>query len=195
MNQHTCSRIAKPAAAALTLLALVVFLSLSAQAQQKMPPPNRSLGPLAPSACDAVAGNLVVNCGFETGDFTGWNVSGFDTNHVFASGNLHTGAFAASLESVGGLGRISQTLATTPGQIYTLSFFFQNGGSPNNFQVSFGPASVIFPYPLSGELANMPDFPYTQYISAPLTGSGADVVAFCARNDPVFFVVDDIVVQ
>ena len=188
----------KPAAAALTLLTLDVFLSLSAQAQQKMPPPNRSLGPLAPSACDAVAGNLVVNCGFETGDFTGWNVSGFRTGSIGVFPGPHTGAFAAFLGSVGGLGCISQTLATTPGQIYTLSFFFKNtAGSPinNNFQVSFGAASVIFPYPLSGELANMPDFPYTQYISAPLTGSGADVVAFCARNDPSFFDLDDIVVQ
>src|SRR5215831_7889435 len=98
----------KPAAAALTLLALVVFLSLSAQAQQKMLPPNRPLGPLVPSACDAVAGNLVTNCGFETGDLTGWNISGFDTNHVATSGLSHTGAFAAALGSSHGLGCISQ---------------------------------------------------------------------------------------
>ena len=25
-----------------------------------------------PSLCDSIAGNLVANCGFETGDFTGW---------------------------------------------------------------------------------------------------------------------------
>ena len=122
----------KPAAAALTLLALVVFLSLSAQAQQKMLPPNRPLVPLAPSACDAVVGNLVTNCGFETGDLTGWNVSGFGTGSIGVFPGPHTGAFAASLGSVGGLGCISQTLATTPGQIYTLSFFFTNdsGGGP-----------------------------------------------------------------
>jgi hypothetical protein len=28
------------------------------------------------SACDSVGGNLIHNCGFETGDFTGWNVTG-----------------------------------------------------------------------------------------------------------------------
>jgi hypothetical protein len=32
----------------------------------------------ASSVCDAVAGNLVTNCGFETGDFTGWTLSGND---------------------------------------------------------------------------------------------------------------------
>src|ERR1700728_1754539 len=30
------------------------------------------------SICAAVAGNLVANCGFETGDFTGWTVTGSD---------------------------------------------------------------------------------------------------------------------
>jgi hypothetical protein len=29
-----------------------------------------------PSICDAAAGNLVVNCGFEAGSFTGWTQSG-----------------------------------------------------------------------------------------------------------------------
>ena len=32
----------------------------------------------AGSICDAVSGNLVANCGFETGDFTGWILSGND---------------------------------------------------------------------------------------------------------------------
>ena len=31
---------------------------------------------LAQDICQSVAGNLVANCGFETGDFTGWTQSG-----------------------------------------------------------------------------------------------------------------------
>src|SRR5580700_9508392 len=39
------------------------------------------------SICDAIAGNLVTNCGFETGDFTGWTLSGNDVPG--ALGNLY----------------------------------------------------------------------------------------------------------
>jgi hypothetical protein len=35
-----------------------------------------SLAYAAGSVCNAVAGNLVANCGFETGDFTGWTLTG-----------------------------------------------------------------------------------------------------------------------
>jgi len=30
------------------------------------------------SYCDGVAGNLIANCGFETGDFTDWALAGAD---------------------------------------------------------------------------------------------------------------------
>ena len=29
-----------------------------------------------PSICDGIAGNIVSNCGFESGDFTSWTRSG-----------------------------------------------------------------------------------------------------------------------
>src|SRR5579864_846203 len=109
----------KLATAALTLFTLLVWLSLSAQAQQKIAPPNRSLGPSAAIGpdCTTIEGNLFANCGFETGDFTGWTV--LDSGFMFVDGgNPDNGRFAADLGSVGAVGCIGQTLATTPGQIY-----------------------------------------------------------------------------
>src|SRR3954447_25532403 len=47
----------------------------------------------APSACDAIAGNLVKNCGFET--TTDWSPV------VFQTGPPHTGSFAELMSAPG----------------------------------------------------------------------------------------------
>jgi hypothetical protein len=86
------------------------------------------------SLCIAVAGNLVSNCGFETGAFTSWTIGGntlnpggnyygvdaFDTN----SGNY--GAYMSQDFIDGGTAPVdlSQTIATTAGAMYSFSFFW-----------------------------------------------------------------------
>jgi hypothetical protein len=64
--------------------------------------------------------NLITNPGFETGNFTGWTVSGAASVVGTASGiSPHSGSFQAA----GSVATISQTFATTPGQLYTLDFW------------------------------------------------------------------------
>ena len=181
----------KLAGAALTIFALFVFLSLSAQAQ-KIRPTIRSAGPGAAVGqdCTTVGPNLVTNCGFETGDFTGWTL--LDSGNMSVNTVLpNNGAYSAELGSVGTVGCISQTLTTTPNQEYFLSFALYNTGRPNNFQVFWAGGEM------SGDMLKMPDFAYTLDFlggGGELIGSGSDTLTFCAQNDPSFFYLDDIIV-
>jgi hypothetical protein len=96
---------------------------------------------VVPAAVQAQSSNLVVNGGFETGDFTSWTLSGFNypasvddgTTGLFSQISPHSGNYEANFESDGGAGYqyLSQTLPTTAGASYLLSFWFDN--APSNF--------------------------------------------------------------
>jgi hypothetical protein len=70
--------------------------------------------------------NLVVNGGFETGDFTGWNLSGnvdFNTQVNAGPPSPDGSQHIALLGAVGTDNIMQQTIATTPGDIYDVSFW------------------------------------------------------------------------
>jgi hypothetical protein len=72
--------------------------------------------------------NLITNGDFETGDFTGWTVTHapFGSIVVVDNGPGPDTTFGVVFAAVGGdLDAISQTFATTPGALYSLSFFYQ----------------------------------------------------------------------
>lgn len=87
---------------------------------------------------------IVENGDFDTGDFTGWTLSGY-TNGTFAddasmSGILPpSGGFEAALSTVSASqGYLSQTLPTTPGATYLLSFWLNNlYGDPHEFFITW----------------------------------------------------------
>jgi VCBS repeat-containing protein len=68
--------------------------------------------------------NIFVNGGFETGDFSGWTVTGSDTQVLFLGIGGEFGNYSAELSAPGGIGTetLSQNVATTPGQHYIVSF-------------------------------------------------------------------------
>lgn len=82
--------------------------------------------PLLFAASTAVAGELVFNGGFETGNFAGWSVPPNIPNQshfrVAPFGGAHGGEFWAGLAS-SNLQFISQILPTQAGQDYELSFW------------------------------------------------------------------------
>ncbi len=84
----------------------------------------------------------IFNGGFETGTFTNWTQSGgyFSSGVVTGSAYAHTGKYGAALETSGSMGFLSQTLTTTPGTNYLISFWLNNPRkytSTNEFQVSW----------------------------------------------------------
>jgi hypothetical protein len=115
----------------------------------------------ASSDCTAVVGNLVANCGFETGDFTSWTLSGNDVpgslNNLYGvegtdpidgisplDGSYQ--AYIGDLDS--NATTLAQTIATTSGSEYTITFYVAQDTDPsseygNELIASFGGTSLI----------------------------------------------------
>ncbi|MDD5141210.1 MAG: immunoglobulin domain-containing protein [Verrucomicrobiales bacterium] len=93
---------------------------------------------------------FMLNGGFESGDFTNWNLTGDDTWTIVDTGHNsgiapRTGSYEAALGTAGSLGYLSQTVATTPGTSYLLSFWLNHsGGDPNDvFIVSWNGTTLL----------------------------------------------------
>jgi PEP-CTERM motif len=129
--------------------------------------------------------NLVTNPGFETGHMTGWSGNGAFTDTNFDEGS-NSGSYAAYFGRIGSLDSISQTVATTPGESYTFSFYFaSDGGTPNEFQAYFGDTQVF-------ESQNAPAFSYTL---ESFTVAATDInttIMFSGQNDPGWQALDDV---
>lgn len=147
-----------------------------------------------PSQCDAVPGNIVLNCGFESGSFfPRWTQSGnTGTTEVIQNmDRAHSGDFYALFGSPGSLGFITQDLFTVPGASYNLSFYLQNFNSstPNQFQVSFNGVVLLAP-------TDQPAFDYIQLTFSNLVANTetATQLQFGFRHDSGGWRFDDVVV-
>jgi len=137
--------------------------------------------------CATAVANPVANCGFETGDFTGWIQSG-DPTYTTVDGALpHSGAFALTTGPGTSLGCITQYLDTPTFSSYNLSFWRQNTGQPNELQVYWNGSLVM-------DWSYVADVAYQQVSFQNLPTPGATTeLDFCFYNPPSYFHFDDVV--
>ncbi|MBV8865938.1 MAG: hypothetical protein JO210_11135 [Acidobacteriaceae bacterium] len=140
--------------------------------------------------------DLVFNGGFETGDFTGWILSGNPIPGTVDNLNPHSGLFAADLIAAGSPSFMEQLLATTPGLTYNLTYFLDvsfsfasppeaANGTPVEFLAQVNGLTVF-------DESNIPPQPYTRY-SFPFLATGTSTdLKFGFRNDAGAFFLDDI---
>ncbi len=148
----------------------------------------------------ASADNLVTNPGFETGDLSGWTLSGTDSAPAFNGlyygvdpADAHSGAFGAYFGPVGGVMTLGQNLTVMPNTDYTISFWLaQAPATPapyiNTLGVSFGGQPWV-------TQAGVPEGPYTQYRVVGFSPSNSATLQFSFRNDTGFFSLDDVSVS
>jgi len=155
--------------------------------------------------CAGTPGNLLVNCGFETGDFTGWTLSGNDVpselNNLYGVEGIdpvdgispNSGAYQAFIGDLdSNATTLSQTITTVPGGVYNVSFYLAQDTAPvapysNGMLVSFGGTLLALQLgiPVEG---------YTRYSWDVDATSSSTTVSITLGNDTGETLLDDAVV-
>jgi hypothetical protein len=160
------------------------------------------------SICDAVVGNLVMNCGFELGAYSStlggytnnsvplyWVANaGFDLepsyNHIQTGVLVNSGSQSLSISNYDyqPVATLSQTITDVAGSTYSGSFYAFDGGANGDgnaylqMQVN-GVAKVALDDTVST---------YTQYDFS-FVGTGSDTLTIAAQTNPSEWYVDDVV--
>ncbi|MGA3202577.1 MAG: hypothetical protein ABSF12_08795 [Bryobacteraceae bacterium] len=157
------------------------------------------------SFCDAISGNLVLNCGFETGDFTSWTIGGSTDN---PGGNYYgVDAFDANSGSFGAYMSqdlvddgtapvtLSQTLATAPGGVYLVEFWLEQDTAPtlgytHAFSASWGGTTIQTLTPtvaLPGPVGVFEEYTFMETATTAST-----LLSFSFENDDSYWSFDDV---
>ena len=147
------------------------------------------MGPMAASS----RGNFILNGSFETGDFTNWTQVGGATGVALTGGPggyaPEDGNYYAYLGTVGGLGTLSQSFATTVGQSYILTYYLaSNGTTPNEFRTDINGTTYF-------DQVNIPTQAYTLYTYTFTATGTSSTLEFFERNDPNYLALDNVAVN
>jgi hypothetical protein len=145
---------------------------------------------MAIAAAPAVAANnLIVNPGFETGDFTGWTIGGNSDPTSFGvlclgGALVAEGNCSAYSSAIGAPVTFSQTFATIVGQVYEVDYWaLFDGASGSQFLATFGGTSLSsLNNPLGGTL----NFTRNNLVAT----RALTTLTFSLRDDPGFMFLD-----
>lgn len=134
--------------------------------------------------------NLVVNGGFEAGDFSGWTFTPATTGSMAGVDDVvpRSGVFGAYFGATDRIDdSISQTIPTVPGSPYTFEFWLSNGDilQDNDFHAYWNGVSVL-------DLVDVVDFPYTRYAFTVFAPGASTTIGFSGANAGEFYNLDDI---
>ena len=147
-----------------------------------------------------VSQSIVLNGGFETGDFTDWTLTGdtitvhvvsnIVTNDTTYAGVVHSGYYGALLGQSGYAATLSQTIATQPGQTYLVSFWLDNlvTSGAQTFNVFWNGTNLI-------NLASPPVFTWSNFQAAAVAIDTNTLLTFAVENDGNYFGLDDVTVS
>lgn len=137
-------------------------------------------------SCGSIIGNIVVNCGFETGSFPPWTNSMFATIGIGSA--IHTGNFGAVLSGdLGGPTSISQTLNTQPAGVYNLTFWLRQS-------IAVEPLStltILWGVQIVDIISNIPTV-YTMYSYNVVAINNNTTLTFNSVRASNFNAIDDI---
>jgi hypothetical protein len=150
----------------------------------------------APASASVV--NLLTNGDFQTGDLTGWSVADPSNN---SSVTNSSGTSVAWLGVSGTTGYLSQQVATTIGQTYTLSFDlsvdYRNSESFESFTAGLnlqGPHGDPLLTLTSGSvsLRGAEDYNFTNYVLAFTATDATTDITFASRFDDEYWLLDNV---
>jgi Pro-kumamolisin, activation domain/Viral BACON domain len=134
----------------------------------------------------------VGNGGFETGDFSDWTFAGSTNANLVGGASgfvpyVHSGAFAGIFGEPTNLATISQSVPTTPGQLYLISFWLDNpvGGNPNEFEATWNSVTLFMQ-------TNVPKFSWTNMNFLAAASGASTTLEFLFLNKPDAFGFDDV---
>lgn len=160
------------------------------------------------SLCTSIIPNLVTNCGFETGNFTGWTIGGNTLNpgsnyygvDAFDANSGNYGAYMSQdfIDAGTAPVTLSQTLTTKVGTVYDVYFWLEQDSAPtlgynHLFSAAWGGTTsfsltptVAIPGPVGL---------FTEYSFVATATATSTVLQFTFENDDSFWSFDDVSVS
>lgn len=160
----------------------------------------------APSFCDGVSGNLVTNCGFETGALSPWTVSGNTTNppggfngseYGIDASDAATGNFGLYAGPIESPLMLNQTLSLAPNTKYDISFALEDdAANPDTSQYTHSFSAIFDGSTLISLLnpSSTGSFDTHSFVFTTGAGIASNTISFSFQNDTTYWSFDDVVV-